>query len=460
MVNNFSQSQVKLRDTCESCAAAKVRCSKEKPACSRCSSRGLRCEYGTSRRSGRASSSSHSTAGYQQKNQTQTQTANGDRSKCPSQSQSPGEGMMLRPDAVAVNQDEWLASLMGFPPDDHGPDTFNDMNSVPMDASMSMSTTSTSIQDMPDYRDLMSYPFGPGGGDPHTNTTTNTSIDALFNINDHDLTAMTWEGLQEPDLDGHDCLSIALDLFKRCSATDSSPTTCPRRLSFSRETPPLTLETVDSIHQHMIEPLSRILDCSCSSNGSLITIVSLVIFKIIAWYARAASLSPAATAAGPGSGPGSSEGSSNSSSSMPLDSRFSVTDLLGASDSHAGCRGLMNCTGAAGDKRGRAAVRAILDDLYRVQDIVDRFSVRAQTARLQDMKDGSGAGSDARYGQHGSGAAGSGSDIQAAISGHLLPLSNTLSVQVLAELRRRLRAVSFEVVQTLLRGCTNCKEQS
>ncbi|EMF17167.1 uncharacterized protein SEPMUDRAFT_34261, partial [Sphaerulina musiva SO2202] len=41
---------VKLRDSCEICASAKVRCSKEKPSCSRCINRGLKCEYGLSRR--------------------------------------------------------------------------------------------------------------------------------------------------------------------------------------------------------------------------------------------------------------------------------------------------------------------------------------------------------------------------------------------------------------------------
>lgn len=44
---------VKLRDSCESCAASKVRCSREKPTCSRCVERGAACQYAVKQRTGR-----------------------------------------------------------------------------------------------------------------------------------------------------------------------------------------------------------------------------------------------------------------------------------------------------------------------------------------------------------------------------------------------------------------------
>lgn len=43
---------IKLRDSCESCAASKVRCSKGKP-CTRCAERGTECLYQVTRRTGR-----------------------------------------------------------------------------------------------------------------------------------------------------------------------------------------------------------------------------------------------------------------------------------------------------------------------------------------------------------------------------------------------------------------------
>ncbi|KAK5654599.1 hypothetical protein OQA88_7229 [Cercophora sp. LCS_1] len=43
----------KLRDSCNACAVSKIKCSKEKPICARCTKRGQRCEYFATRRAGR-----------------------------------------------------------------------------------------------------------------------------------------------------------------------------------------------------------------------------------------------------------------------------------------------------------------------------------------------------------------------------------------------------------------------
>ena len=43
----------RLRDSCHACAASKVKCSKEKPTCSRCAKRATRCEYLVTKRPGR-----------------------------------------------------------------------------------------------------------------------------------------------------------------------------------------------------------------------------------------------------------------------------------------------------------------------------------------------------------------------------------------------------------------------
>nr|QHD56305.1 Zn(II)Cys5 transcription factor [Curvularia sp. IFB-Z10] len=44
---------IRLRDSCQSCAASKTRCSKEKPQCARCAKRGTKCEYLVTQRTGR-----------------------------------------------------------------------------------------------------------------------------------------------------------------------------------------------------------------------------------------------------------------------------------------------------------------------------------------------------------------------------------------------------------------------
>ncbi|KAK6858848.1 hypothetical protein PG995_004701 [Apiospora arundinis] len=44
---------VRLRDSCQACAASKVKCSKDKPTCSRCESRYMPCQYFAIKRPGR-----------------------------------------------------------------------------------------------------------------------------------------------------------------------------------------------------------------------------------------------------------------------------------------------------------------------------------------------------------------------------------------------------------------------
>ncbi|KAF2847106.1 hypothetical protein T440DRAFT_471229 [Plenodomus tracheiphilus IPT5] len=44
---------LKLRDCCQACARSKVRCTKEKPSCSRCETKGIPCRYLQSKRPGR-----------------------------------------------------------------------------------------------------------------------------------------------------------------------------------------------------------------------------------------------------------------------------------------------------------------------------------------------------------------------------------------------------------------------
>jgi len=48
-----NQRRLKLRASCDSCAASKVKCSKDHPVCARCSANNLQCVYGISRKHGK-----------------------------------------------------------------------------------------------------------------------------------------------------------------------------------------------------------------------------------------------------------------------------------------------------------------------------------------------------------------------------------------------------------------------
>ncbi|KAJ5506981.1 hypothetical protein N7453_005938 [Penicillium expansum] len=50
---SLSPTGPKLRDSCKSCSASKIKCTKEKPQCMRCAKRGMACEYLESKRARR-----------------------------------------------------------------------------------------------------------------------------------------------------------------------------------------------------------------------------------------------------------------------------------------------------------------------------------------------------------------------------------------------------------------------
>ncbi|KAI1490978.1 hypothetical protein F5X96DRAFT_633607 [Biscogniauxia mediterranea] len=53
MTGRQTRTRQKYKDSCKHCACAKVKCSKDKPICARCSERGLTCSYDLSHRYGR-----------------------------------------------------------------------------------------------------------------------------------------------------------------------------------------------------------------------------------------------------------------------------------------------------------------------------------------------------------------------------------------------------------------------
>ena len=89
----------------------------------------------------------------------------------------------------------------------------------------------------------------------------------------------------------HRCFPYVLDTLNKLFAGDA--TTCMMSLDehgYSRSggRRPSSVHTIISRNEHAINEMSRILQCSCSANSFLLTIVALVVFKVLDWYAYAA----------------------------------------------------------------------------------------------------------------------------------------------------------------------------
>ncbi|KAF2965239.1 hypothetical protein GQX73_g8326 [Xylaria multiplex] len=83
-----TRTRQKYKDSCTHCAGAKVRCSKEKPRCTRCNERGLECSYGLSYRYGRLPARAKlSAAGYI--DQVAVKSPSGPRELIPNGSRTP-----------------------------------------------------------------------------------------------------------------------------------------------------------------------------------------------------------------------------------------------------------------------------------------------------------------------------------------------------------------------------------
>jgi hypothetical protein len=76
----------------------------------------------------------------------------------------------------------------------------------------------------------------------------------------------------------HSCLLRALELLKQ-----HSPSSCQEA---SSKVP--TLTAVIAQNGATIEAVSAMLECSCSKDGYQLVVMSLIVFKVLAWYAAAA----------------------------------------------------------------------------------------------------------------------------------------------------------------------------
>jgi hypothetical protein len=217
----------------------------------------------------------------------------------------------------------------------------------------------------------------------------------------------------------HCCFNIALDRLRELTIVEASRA-CPRK-GIPEENPPPTLEMAAIMNRNVISSIGNTLECTCSLNGNFLNIISLVIFKLIAWCAGAAKNTPRANPSTAG----------NLDSNAPI----ALRELLQGTP--AGLDGLMEAVGATGNEQIVAAAQSVLDDLYRVQDLVDTFSKRLAIARRRRDQVG---------------AAECSTDIGAAVYNPSTTLSPQVSTLIEADLRRRLRAVAFETVQVLLRG--------
>ncbi|KAL8792412.1 MAG: hypothetical protein Q9195_005026 [Heterodermia aff. obscurata] len=427
----------KLRDSCHACASSKLKCSKEKPTCSRCAKRGLTCEYVATRRGGRKhdnkSSTSTSNGSKSPANTTPTDITNqplpplnnwfSSNSAITTTEALSSPGVIQHSISTTSAPSSTLFSDFDFPLDQPLTNGLDDFTTSPSSFSMpiatdadilsqaqffntdldSSSNSSTNLFDtFPVFEDSISELFALSNPRSPPNSRASSSNDA-----------QSQQILRATD-SSCSCLIRALGLMKQFSSSaPAASTLSPIQVS----TDPNALTSIKLViakNEHTMQALNSMLECSCSQDGYLLAIMSLIIFKVLGCYAGAAS----------GKTPDSPHTLPSSGVQTPL-------TVHSRQSSQAELPTIANGPYLDSEDSSRMAAQLVLSELHRVQRFVNQLSTKLK-ARAVKMD----AGSDF-YG------------FENAESEMALPLSAVMLEQFEVDLRKRLRGLSMKIVERL-----------
>lgn len=217
------------------------------------------------------------------------------------------------------------------------------------------------------------------------------------------------------------CLVRALGLMKQLLPSPSTvwKTSATSGLDKSTTNPP-TIQAVITKNEHTIEAVGTMLECSCSQDGYLLAIVSLIVFKVLSWYAAAALTTP-------------SSSDDNHSVQSP---RSCQSAHQSRSEQVLQDPAVVGSYCLDGEDSARMAAQVVLSELHRVQRLVNQLSAKL---KVQAPKNNGLADKPAP------------STSESVGSETTLSLSTAILSQLELDLRKRLKALSLEIVESLRR---------
>ena len=450
----------KLRASCDACAVSKVKCTKERPGqypyicdrnleqdlspylqlliknrvivCSRCAKRGAICKYLVTKRQ-----------------QNDNNAAVSDSPRPPVGQMEPASLSNVSPPNTPLSFDDILAI-----------DAFNTATiSTPTYSNIDLDNFLTGFvtDSLSSHADTQGQMVQTAGHDTNDLlSSSNDDIISLFTPKNSfpmvDDTMADMPALSQPSTprashtpslsSGHRldsslsdpsccCLRTALGFVQRLSP--NSDAACIRLADHSTDetSRPLTIESVVRQNGEIIESIRSILQCPCSRDGYVLTTISLVVLKVMSWYAAVARGSPSPSASSSIAEVSHADTvhrsqswptSTNSKHILPFPATVGGYCIDGGKDSH------------------RMAAQLVLSELHRVQALVNLFSERLK-------HDG-----DKTPVPESAGSSVTGDDLHSEIGKATdSPLPPGMSDQLEDNLRRRLRAIWQELVDMLQR---------
>ncbi|PTU18985.1 hypothetical protein P175DRAFT_0402688, partial [Aspergillus ochraceoroseus IBT 24754] len=434
----------KLRDSCIHCANSKVKCNKEKPVCGRCVRRRLICEYKVSRRTGRTSRTTNQISGASTaSSKTNSTTATSPTSHTTNidacsgvlsaglVTSAPSQTPLLTPSTTLPTAH---SSPEHCPP--HTPDIWR-----------SILSPSALGPDVEAFSSLM--PMGVDVGDIFASVIPSPQLDAC------DLDALPAQGLRDslsiadqplfpaPGLvDAENigfsspslkpptcCLTVVLNILT--NLFPNAPTACRRPGNQPGPSQVRTIESVISQNKEIIDTINTILDCPCSQDEYVISIVSLAVFKLMGWYVAAAR-----------------DSTSTFEDMMGWGTDFTThLDRSSPASFHEQVLHLPTVVGnycIEGNDQSRMAAQLVLSELHRVQRLVNVLSARLESIRQRTCLSSNSISSSNSKTDLG--------DISLHGGMRASPFSGPTFSQLEEDLRKRLRAISSETIEILRRA--------
>ncbi|CAI6332004.1 unnamed protein product [Periconia digitata] len=320
MVN--STSTPKLRDSCDACASSKVRCHKQKPSCARCVKRGETCVYLATKRAGRRFDSNPRPVDSSQLSPTATSTSNLDRFDL---------DVWLKTNDVEVNNngDNINTSNASTHAGVSSATSSEGSGSDDIFLSQFLSSTGSSIEtprfslqntaSTPSVYDMLFMPNQISAVSPPTTTPESLNLDTgLFspsNLNIDLADHLLWNPsvpdpipieevhdrslpLTSPSTPPDNCLTRATHMLQQqfhqqANMGRPSSSCALSEQDHKPDTPVPLLDTIIETNKQMIDAVGSMLQCPCFHDNYLLTILSLIVFKIIDSYGTAAVTSEA-----------------------------------------------------------------------------------------------------------------------------------------------------------------------
>lgn len=347
-----AQTSRRLRDSCTACAQSKVKCSKEKPTCSRCARRNFSCDYGVSRRTGRhpyprppSASGASPRAGL-----------------APGPWPGPGPGAQDAPSEVPgspiekspVNDDTGVGSGAPAPGRPLGAgDVLSDPH-TPFSSSNQSPLAGISEEMAMDIWD--STDFGGFSAAMESPMIVDASLEAAF--------LAPTDPAAKPT--ACCCLTLALETLAQQFPNPAALCQLPDATTLGGNHQIRTLDSVISENTTVMATVSKMLECPCSEDEYVAIIITLILFKVMGWYAAAAKC-------GCNNLP---ELSDQAVSACSRSSSASATSTSSLSEQVMHFPTTVGNYCVNGQEKSRMAAQLVLSELHRVSSLVDKLSVR------------------------------------------------------------------------------------